>query len=130
MRIVDASVIVSFCIPHDINHISARAFFARKLDCGTSVFARVELAAALKRQNASSEIIKAAFAWLETRLKLVQLEPNLLIAAEDYALASGLRAGDAIYAATAIDLACELVTFDADQAKRAATLKVTTLLLK
>jgi predicted nucleic acid-binding protein len=122
MPILDASVVVSFCLPDDINHEKAVLYFneaARTTDSHVApdlIF--LELTSALKRRGVDDVDVKDALGWLEIVLSLRDSCDELIDTAKHIASKTGIRAADAFYAACAHENDDVLVTFDKDQAER------------
>lgn len=126
--VVDASVVVSGLVPHDIHHEASRGWLARHVGAGGLVIAPAlllaELAGAVARRTGAARLGRRAVeAVLRLpNLQLVALDEALARAAADVAARLRLRGGDAVYIATASMLQVPLITWDAEQRDRAATL--------
>ncbi len=128
MTVVDASVWVSRFLPGDIHHPASRDWLRGRLATGGLVVVPIllmpELSGALSRQTGRQDLAKEAIRQL-TRLKGIRIVPMdrwLGRLAAELAGDLGLRGADAVYVATAHRLNVPLVTWDAEQQKRAAGL--------
>ncbi len=126
--IVDASVVVSRLVLHDVHHEASRRWLARHVAGGGLVIAPAlllpEVAGAVARRTGKPRLARRA---VEAVLRL----PGLRLIPVDEALARTaarlagrlrLRGADALYVATAADLGLALVTWDTEQRERAARL--------
>ena len=125
--VVDASVIVSRLVPHDVHHQASRRWLERHVaDDGLLIAPMVilpEVAGAVARRTGESRLARRA---VDAVLRL----PALRLVAVDDALARSaarlagqlrVRGADALYIATAADLGLPLMTWDVEQRERAAT---------
>jgi len=124
--VVDASVLVSSFLPHDVHHGTSRGWLARHVDEGGLVLAptllSAELAGAVARRSGSSRLGRRAvdaILRLPT-LRLIALDEPLSLAAAILAARLRIRGSDAVYIATAALLRVPLVTWDTEQRDRAA----------
>ena len=126
--VVDASVVVSRLVLHDVHHEASRRWLARHVDGGGLVIAPVlllpEVAGAVARRTGEPRLARRA---VETVLRL----PGLRLIPVDEALARSaarlagrlrLRGADAVYVAAAAGLVLPLVTWDTEQRERAGRL--------
>jgi len=124
--VVDASVLVSGFLPHDVHHDASRAWLSRHVAQGGLVMAPTllfaELAGAVARRSGSPRLGRRAVdAILELpALRLITLDEALARAAADLAARLRLRGGDAVYIAAAALLRVPLVSWDTEQRQRAA----------
>jgi predicted nucleic acid-binding protein len=100
--VIDASVVVSHLVPHDVHHATSRAWLSRHLSEGGLVVAPAEAVLGLH-----------AF-------RLVPMDAVLAHAAADLAGRLRLRGADAGYIAAAAVLRLPLVTWDTEQRERGA----------
>ena len=126
--VVDASVVVSSLVPHDVHHEASRSWLARHVAEGGLVLAPTlllaELAGAVTRRTAAPRLARRAVDALlrQPTLRLIELDEELSRAAADLAARLRLRGGDAVYIATAVLLHVPLVTWDNEQRQRAGRL--------
>ena len=124
--VVDASVLVSGFLPHDVHYGVSRGWLSRHVDEGglvvTPTLLFAELAGAVARRTGSPRLGRRA---VDAILRLPALRPITLDealsrAAADLAARLRLRGGDAVYIATAALSRLPLVTWDTEQRERAA----------
>jgi len=124
--VVDASVLVSSFLPHDVHHDASRGWLSRHVDEGGLVLAptllSAELAGAVARRSGSARLgHRAVDAILRLpTLRLITLDESLSRAAANLAARLRIRGSDAVYIATAALLRVPLVTWDTEQRDRAA----------
>ena len=124
--VVDASVVVSHLVPHDVHHAASRAWLTRHLSEGGLVIAPAlllpEIAGAVARRTGAPRLAQRAVEAV-LRLPTLRLVPVDDVLARRAAVLAGrlrLRGADAVYIATAATLRQPLVTWDAEQRDRAA----------
>jgi len=124
---IDASVFVSAFTPSEQAHQASKAFLRHIRQTGAPMILPtlviVEIAAAIGRGQGKPDL-GYAFALEVSRLPgltLIALDGILAQEAAELAARYRLRGSDAVYAAVARRFAATLVTLDAEQAKRAAT---------
>ena len=123
--VVDASVLVSHLVPHDVHHSASRAWLTDHVRDGGLVIAPAlllpEIAGAVARRTGAPRLAQRA---IEAVLKLpglrLPVDDVLGRAAAGLAARLRLRGADAIYIAAAVSLRLPLVTWDAEQRERAA----------
>jgi predicted nucleic acid-binding protein len=126
--VVDASVIVSRLVPHDVHHEASHRWLARHVAGGGLVIAPAlllpEVAAAVSRRTGESRLARRALdAVLRVPgLRLVPVDETLARAAARLAGRLRVRGADAVYVAAAAVLRVPLVTWDVEQRDRAARL--------
>ncbi len=126
--VVDASVLVSRLVPHDVHHEPSRRWLASHVEGGGLVVAPAlllpEVAGAVARRTAEPRLAQRAVeAVLRLpALRLVPVDEVLARAAARLAGQLRLRGADALYVATAARLRLPLVTWDTEQRDRAARL--------
>ena len=124
--VVDASVVVSHLVPHDVHHAASRAWLTRHLSEGGLVIAPAlllpEIAGALARRTGAPRLAQRAVEAVlrSPALRLVPVDDVLARRAAVLAGRLRLRGADAVYIATAATLRQPLVTWDAEQRDRAA----------
>jgi predicted nucleic acid-binding protein len=124
--VVDASVVVSNLVPHDVHHAASRAWLTRHLSDGGLVVAPAlllpEIAGAVVRRTGMPRLAgRAVEAVLRLHaFRLVPLDAVLARAAAEIAGRLRLRGADAVYIAAAMTLRLPLVTWDVEQQERAA----------
>ena len=124
--VVDASVLVSGFLPHDVHYGVSRGWLSRHVGGGGLVMAPTllfaELAGAVARRSGSPRLGRRAVEAILRlpTLRLVALDEPLSRAAADLAARLRTRGGDAVYIATAALLGVPLVTWDAGQRERAS----------
>jgi predicted nucleic acid-binding protein len=123
--IVDASVVVSNLVPHDVNHAASRAWLTRHISDGGLVVAPAlllpEIAGAIARRTGVPRLARRAVGAVLGlhALRLVPFDAALARTAADLAGRLRLRGADAVYIAAALTLRLPLVTWDAEQRRRA-----------
>jgi predicted nucleic acid-binding protein len=126
--VVDASVIVSRLVPHDVHHEASRRWLTRHVADGGLVIAPAlllpEVAGAVARRTGEPRLARrAADAVLHLpALRLVPVDDVLAGSAARFAAQLRLRGADAVYIAAAARLRLPLVTWDLEQRDRAARL--------
>jgi predicted nucleic acid-binding protein len=124
--VVDASVVVSRLVPHDVHHAASRAWLTRHVSDGGLVVAPAlllpEIAGAVARRTRVPRLARRAVeAILRLHaLRLVPMDTVLARTAADLAGRLRLRGADAVYIATAVTLQLTLITWDVEQRQRAA----------
>ena len=124
--VVDASVVVSHLVPHDVHHEASRGWLTRHISEGGILIAPAlllpEIAGAVARRTGMPRLARRAVeAVLRlSSLRLVAMDEELARTAADLAGRLRLRGADAVYAAAATSLRLPLVTWDAEQRQRAA----------
>jgi predicted nucleic acid-binding protein len=124
--VVDASVVVSRLVPHDVHHAASRAWLTRHVSDGELVVAPAlllpEIAGAVARRTRVPRLARRAVeAILRLHaLRLVPMDTVLARTAADLAGRLRLRGADAVYIATAVTLQLTLITWDVEQRQRAA----------
>jgi predicted nucleic acid-binding protein len=123
--IVDASVIVSRLLPHDVHHGASRHWLARHVAEGGLLVAPAlllpEVAGAVARRTGESRLAsRAVDAVLRLPgLRLVPVDDALARTAARLAGQLRIRGADAVYVAAAAVLRLPLVTWDMEQRSRA-----------
>jgi len=124
--VVDASVIVSRLVPHDVHHEASRRWLSRHVADGGLVIAPAlllpEVAGAVARRTGAQGLARRAVESLLrlASLRLVPVDEILAHAAARMAGRLRVRGADAVYIATAAELRLPLVTWDVEQRERAA----------
>jgi len=124
--VVDASVVVSHLVPHDVHHAASRAWLTRHLSDGGLVIAPAlllpEIAGAVAHRTGAPRLAQRAVEALLglPALRLVPVDDVLARRAAVLAGRLRLRGADAVYIATAATLRQPLITWDAEQRGRAA----------
>jgi predicted nucleic acid-binding protein len=125
--VVDASVFVSNIVPHDVHHVVSRAWLIRHVSDGGLVIAPAlvlsEIAGAVGRRTGMPRLARRAVEalLLLPAFRLITIDAPLARTAAELAGRLRLRGADAVYIATATTLGMPLVTWDAEQRQRAAT---------
>jgi predicted nucleic acid-binding protein len=125
VMVIDASVWVAALLTNDIHHRPStallRGLVLRKQQAVTPVLAWAEIAGAIARRTGSSELAKAAVAFLnnQTWLEYVPLDEPLARHAVAIAIAQRLRGADAVYVALASQRDGMLITLDREMLERA-----------
>lgn len=128
MTVVDASVWVSRFLPGDVHHPASRDWLRDRLATGGLVVAPMlllpEVSGAISRQTARPDLAQQAIQQITSLkgLRIVPMDRWLGRLAAELAGDLGIRGADAVYVATAHRLNVPLVTWDAEQQKRAAGL--------
>lgn len=126
--VVDASVIVSRLVPHDVHHEASRGWLDRHVAGGGLLIAPAlllpEVAGAIARRTGEPRLARRAVdAVLRVPgLRLVPVDEALAGIAARLAGRLRLRGADAVYIAAAATLRLPLVTWDVEQRERAASL--------
>ncbi len=126
--VVDASVVVSRLVPHDVHHDASRRWLRRYIDGGGVVIAPAlllpEVAGAVARRTGVPRLARRAVdAVLRLPgLRLISVDDALARAGARIAARLRVRGGDALYVAAAAELRLPLVTWDMEQRERAAGL--------
>ena len=124
--VVDASVIVSRLVPHDVHYEATRRWLTQHIADGGLLIAPtlllVEVAGAVARRTGKPRLAQQAVAAVSSfpRLRLVPLDEILARAAARLAGRFRVRGADAIYIAAAAALRVPLATWDLEQRERAA----------
>jgi predicted nucleic acid-binding protein len=126
--VVDASVVVSRLVAHDVNHDASRRWLMRHVADGGLIIAPTlllpEVAGAIARRTGEPRLARRATAALlrVPGLRLISIDDVLARAAATLAARLRVRGADAVYIAVAADLRLPLVTWDAEQRDRGARL--------
>jgi predicted nucleic acid-binding protein len=126
--VVDASVVVSRLLPHDVHHDASRRWLTRHVDGGGVVIAPAlllpEVAGAVARRTGAPRLARLAVdAVLRLPgLRLISVDDVLARAGARIAARLRVRGGDALYVAAAAELRLPLVTWDVEQRERAGAL--------
>lgn len=124
--VVDASVWTSYVLPADPLHRQSRswldAWLAQDQVVGPNLVL-VEVAAAVARRSSQPALGNRAALMMRqhSRVRLIDLNDPLAVAAARLATALRIRGADAIYVAVAHQLELPLVTWDQEQLTRAAS---------
>ena len=124
--VVDASVLVSRLVPHDVHHQASDRWLARHIDAGGLIIVPglllPEVAGAVARRTGDARLARRATTAILglPSLRVVPLDEPLARAAARLAGTLGLRGADAVYVATAAELRWPLVTWDLEQRDRAS----------
>ncbi len=127
MRVVDASVWVSRLVPQDVHHQASRRYLEERATVGDRLIAPVlllaEVAGAIACRTGAPELGCRALEGLLRfpGLRLVTVDRHLGQEMARLAADLQLRGADAAYLAVAIRLDLPLVTWDREQALRAAS---------
>jgi predicted nucleic acid-binding protein len=123
--VVDASVVVSHLVTHDVHHAASRAWLTGHVSEGGLVVAPAlllpEIAGAVARRTGAPRLARRAVEAVMRlpAFRLVPMDAVLARAAAELAGRLRLRGADAVYIATAATLGLPLVTWDAEQRERA-----------
>jgi predicted nucleic acid-binding protein len=123
--VVDASVVVSRLVPHDVHHEASRRWLARHVGGGGLVIAPAlllpEVAGAVARRTGEPRLARRAVdaVMRVPGLRLVPVDDVLARMAARLAGRLRVRGADAIYIAAAAVLRLPLVTWDVEQRDRA-----------
>jgi len=126
--VVDASVVVSRLVLHDVNHEASRRWLTRHVAGGglviTPTLLLPEVAGAVARRTGEPRLARRATeAVLRLPgLRLVSVDDVLARTAARLAGRFRVRGADAIYIAVAAELRLPLVTWDIEQRDRGARL--------
>jgi toxin FitB len=124
--VVDASVVVSRLVPHDVHHEASRRWLTQHIADGGLLIAPtlllVEVAGAVARRTGKPRLAQQAVAAISRfpGLRLVPIDEILASAAARLAGRFRVRGADAVYIAAAAALGVPLVTWDVEQRERAA----------
>jgi predicted nucleic acid-binding protein len=124
--IVDASVVVSYLVPHEARHEATRRWLAGHVAGGGLLIAPAlllpEVAGAIGRRTGRPRLARRAIDALLRlpSLRLLALDETLARAAATVAARLRVRGADAVYIAAAAELRLPLVTWDLEQRERAA----------
>lgn len=124
--VVDASVIVSRLVPHDVHHEASRKWLTQHIVDGGLLIAPtlllVEVAGAVARRTGRPRLARQAVAAISRLpgLRLIAVDEVLARAAARVAGRFRVRGADAIYIAAAEALRLPLATWDLEQRERAA----------
>jgi predicted nucleic acid-binding protein len=130
--VVDASVVVSRLVGHDVHHEASRRWLTRHVAEGGLVVAPAlllpEVAGAVARRTTEPRLAQRAVAAVLRlpALRLVVVDESLARLAARLAARFRLRGADAVYVAVAARLRLPLVTWDVEQRERAAPLVAVT----
>jgi predicted nucleic acid-binding protein len=125
---VDASVWVAAQDPADSFCAPSRLFFRRALAAAVLIhvpaFARVEVACVLARKlrNSLQGERLASLLFKATGVREYPVNATLLAKASSLGTTQFLRGADALYSATAVMVACDLVSWDKEHLQRAGAL--------
>jgi predicted nucleic acid-binding protein len=123
--VVDASVVVSRLVPHDVHHEASRRWLTRHVAEGGLVIAPAlllpEVAGAVARRTGEPRLARRAVdAVLRLpALRLIPVDDFLARTAARLAGRLRVRGADAIYIAAAVGLRLPLITWDIEQRDRA-----------
>ncbi len=126
--VVDASVVVSRLVQHDVNHEASRRWLTQYVAGGGLVIAPTlllpEVAGAVARRTREPRLARRAVDVVLRlpALRLVPVDDVLARTAAELAGRLRVRGADAIYIAVAAGLRLPLVTWDIEQRDRAARL--------
>ena len=124
--VVDASVLVSLLVPHDVHHGASRDWVTRHVAEGGLVVAPAlllpEVAGAVARRTAEARLARRAVRAIlgVPTLRLLAVDDALARSAAALAAQLRVRGADAVYIAAASALRLPLVTWDAEQRERGA----------
>lgn len=128
MIVLDASVWASVVLENDANHQSSFAWARQQMKGGQSfavpnIFL-IEIGSAVARRLGNIDYARRTVAKVrrDTAFRIMPLDDQLASLAVYRAIQLRLRAADAIYVALAEQLGVPLVTLDAEQARRSASL--------
>ena len=126
--VVDASVVVSRLVPHDVHHEATRAWLTEHVARGGLLIAPTlllaEVAGAVARRTGKARLARRAVAAVLQLpgLRLVSLDEALARTAANLAGQLRVRGADAVYIAAAAALGVPLATWDLEQRERAGHL--------
>lgn len=126
--VVDASVVASRLVPHDVHHETTRRWLTRHVEGGGLLVVPAlllpEVAGAVARRTGDPRLARRAVdAVLRVPgLRLVPVDEVLARMAAGLAGRLRVRGADAVYVALAAALRLPLVTWDVEQCDRAARL--------
>jgi predicted nucleic acid-binding protein len=121
----DASVLISALVAADVNHLSTRAWLTRRLRDGTHLVAPslllAEVGGVFYRQSGSRVATRRVLRFILAlpRFRLLEIDGRLARRTMLLAATIGLRGADAVYVAVARQQGARLITWDADQHRRA-----------
>ena len=124
--VVDAGVVVSRLVPHDVHHEASRRWLTQHIAGGGLLIAPTlllaEVAGAVARRTGKPRLAQRAVAAVLRLpgLRLVPVDEILARAASSLAGQFRVRGADAIYIAAAAALRVPLATWDLEQRERAA----------
>jgi len=124
--VVDASVVVSRLVPHDVHHEASRRWLTQHIAGGGLLIAPTlllaEVAGAVARRTGKPRLAQRAVAAVLRlpALRLLPVDEILARAASSLAGQFRVRGADAIYIAAAAALRVPLATWDLEQRERAA----------
>jgi predicted nucleic acid-binding protein len=124
--VLDASVMVSRLVSHDVHHEASRRWLARHLADGGILVAPAlllpEVAGAVARRTGEPRLARRAVdaVLAVPGLRLVPVDAALASSAARLAARLAVRGGDAVYIAAAEVLGLPLVAWDVEQRERAA----------
>jgi predicted nucleic acid-binding protein len=122
--VVDASVVVSRLVPHDVHHEASRRWLTRHIADGglliSPTLLLAEVAGAVARRTGKPRLARRAVAAV-LRLPALRLVPvdEVLSRAASLAGQFRVRGADAVYIADAAALGVPLATWDLEQRERA-----------
>jgi predicted nucleic acid-binding protein len=125
--VVDASVLVSHLVPHDVHHAASRDWITRHVAAGGLLIAPAlllsEIAGAVSRRTGAPGLARRAVDAVLglPALRLVAVDEALGRATAILAARLRLRRADAVHVAAARALRLPLVTWDVEQGERSAT---------
>ena len=126
--VTDASIWVAFFVAADVNHVASRNWIDSHTRAGGMLVAPsillTEVAAAISRRLGQPQLVLQVAGSLSrlTLLRIVQMDGQLMTEATAIAANYRLRGADAIYVATAKQLGITLLTWDAEQLARPASI--------
>ena len=129
--VIDASVWASSLLRNDSNYHAAHGWISNHIGKGGYFVAPlllvIEISATISRvtQDARSGRAAASYLYSFSLMRLVPLDQRLVDEAVDLAAQFYLRGADALYVGVAKQLSIPLVTFDADQLNRPASIITT-----
>src|SRR6266851_8984206 len=122
--VVDASVVVSRLVPHDVHHEASRRWLTQHIAGGGLLIAPTlllaEVAGAVARRTGKPRLAQRAVAAVLRlpALRLLPVDEILARAAANLAGQFRVRGADAIYIAAAAALRVPLATWDLEQRER------------
>jgi predicted nucleic acid-binding protein len=126
MKTADASVLIGVMMPSDSHYTASRDWLERQIRAGVVVvlptLALVELAGGLRRRSGDRVLTRRALRHFRAlpNVRIADLDRGLMWRSALLAATLGLRGADAIYVAAAHRYRTPLITWDADQQRRAA----------
>ncbi|MGH9258223.1 MAG: type II toxin-antitoxin system VapC family toxin [Vicinamibacterales bacterium] len=124
--VVDASVVVSRLLPHDVHHEASRRWLTQHVADGglliSPTLLLAEVAGAVARRTGKPRLARRAVTAVLSlpTLRLVPVDEVLARAAASLAGQFRVRGADAVYIAAAAALGVPLATWDLEQRERAA----------